>query len=156
MFNSFIYFSDCNLNQNRNKFYTDSVIKSPLYPQNYPNALSCLWRLEVEDGYRIQVNVTSFNTGKNLYQSINTLIVWLKLAPPQLSQEIYSRTWLYRTRDIVNPRYIERFFISLDLICLKKLSDITNSRFIEPISVSPECSIYRAPIVQNIAISVHF
>ena len=33
---------------------------------------------------------------------------------------IYSRTWLYRTRNMTNPCYIKRFFTFLNLICLKK------------------------------------
>ena len=35
--------------------------------------------------------------------------------------KIYSRSCLYRTWDITNPRYIKQFFTVLDLICLKKV-----------------------------------
>ena len=39
------------------------------------------------------------------------------------------------------PGYIEQLFISLDLICLKERSDITNPRYVGPIAASLECSI---------------
>ena len=50
-----------------------------------------------------------------------------------------SRTWLYGTQDITNPRYIEQFLLPFDFICLSKHSNIKNPRYIEPISVSLEC-----------------
>ena len=52
----------------------------------------------------------------------------------------YTRSRLYRTWDIMNPRYIKQFFISFYLICLDKRLDITNPRYIEQISGPLECS----------------
>ena len=37
------------------------MIESPGYPGNYPHSRNCEWRVTVESGRQILLNVTSFN-----------------------------------------------------------------------------------------------
>ena len=36
-------------------------IRSPNYPENYPNNITCTWLIAVQDGYKISLKVASFN-----------------------------------------------------------------------------------------------
>lgn len=43
-------------------FYTESgVVKSPGYPDHYPNNRDCIWVLQVADGHQLSINFTAFN-----------------------------------------------------------------------------------------------
>ena len=36
---------------------TQGYIKSPNYPDNYPNGADCLWRIDIGEGFRMTISI---------------------------------------------------------------------------------------------------
>ena len=45
----------------QDKQHETGVIESPNFPNNYPHNRNCEWRITIENGRQILLNVTSFN-----------------------------------------------------------------------------------------------
>ena len=73
----------------------------------------------------------------NVKSPLHSLDIALLARKKTVRVRIYGQTYLYRTCDITNPHYIERFFISLGLICLKNVCTYRSilNQFLFPLSV---------------------